>query len=144
MPDAFERYVGDHTKYFVPREKVTPSQAVQLIRKAKGFPVLAHPPLYHMSNGDLDTLVKSLADDGLLGIEAIYSTYQQSDERQMRSLANKYGLCISGGSDFHGGTKPGLELATGYGKLRVPEDVLLRIKTALEQANQNENLEKHL
>ena len=40
MPDAFERYVGDHTKYFVPREKVTPSQAVQLIRKAKGFPVL--------------------------------------------------------------------------------------------------------
>ncbi len=144
MPDAFERYVGDHTKYFVPREKVTPSQAVQLIRKAKGFPVLAHPPLYHMSNGDLDTLVKSLADDGLLGIEAIYSTYQQSDERQMRSLANKYGLCISGGSDFHGGTKPGLELATGYGKLRVPEDVLLRIKTALQQANQNENLEKHL
>lgn len=33
--DAFARYLGDHTKYFVPREKVTPAQAVELIVKAR-------------------------------------------------------------------------------------------------------------
>ncbi len=138
MAEAFERYIGDHAKYFVPREKVTPSQAVQLIRKAGGIPVLAHPPLYRMGDEHLDALVKTLAGNGLLGIEAIYSSYQPSDERHMRSLAKKYGLCISGGSDFHGSTKPGLELATGYGRLFVPEEVLTHLKTALKRANQND------
>lgn len=131
MPEAFELYIGDHAKCFVPREKVSPSQAVRLILKANGLPILAHPPLYHMSEEALDALVKLLTEDGLIGIEAIYSTYHQNDERHMRSLAKKYGLCISGGSDFHGATKPGLELATGYGNLRVPEDVLLTLKTKL-------------
>lgn len=132
MPEAFELYIGDHAKCFVPREKVSPSQAVRLILKANGLPILAHPPLYHMSEEALDTLVKLLTEDGLIGIEAIYSTYHQNDERHMRSLAKKYGLCISGGSDFHGTTKPGLELATGYGNLRVPEDILLTLKTKLK------------
>ena len=128
IPEAFERYIGDRAKYFVPREKVTPSQAVQLILKANGLPVLAHPPLYHMSDASLDTLVNTLAEDGLAGIEAIYSTYHQAEERHMHSLAKKYGLCISGGSDFHGSSKPGLEMATGYGKLCVPEKVLDDLK----------------
>ncbi len=133
MPEAFEKYIGDHAKYYVPREKVTPSQAIRLILKAEGLPILAHPPLYHMSDEALDTLAGQLTKDGLEGIEAIYSTYSPEDERQMRSLAKKYGLCISGGSDFHGATKPNLEMATGYGKLYVPEDVLLQLKTRLQK-----------
>lgn len=131
MPEAFDRYLGDHTKYFVPREKVTPSQAVKLILKAKGLPILAHPPLYHMSDARLDQLVSRLKDAGLVGIEAIYSTYNTAEERQMRALASKYGLCISGGSDFHGANKPKLELATGYGKLFIPEDILTGLKEKL-------------
>ena len=86
-----------------------------------------------MGDAELDTLVSLLAEDGLIGIEAIYSTYQPSDERQMRSLAKKYGLCISGGSDFHGATKPNLEMGNGYGSLRVPEDILLQLKMRREQ-----------
>lgn len=129
IPEAFERYIGDRSKYFVPREKVTPSQAVQLILRANGLPVLAHPPLYHMSDQALDTLVGILAEDGLVGIESIYSTYHQAEERHMRSLAKKYNLCISGGSDFHGSSKPGLEMATGYGKLCIPEKILDDLKT---------------
>lgn len=128
MPEAFERYVGDHTKYFVTREKVTPSQAVELIVKAAGIPVLAHPTLYHMSYSRLQTLVCTLKEAGLIGIEAIYSTYSTSEERQMKMLADRYGLCISGGSDFHGANKPKLELATGYGNLCVPMEVLENLK----------------
>ncbi len=129
--DAFARYLGDHTKYFVPREKVTPSQAVELIIKAGGIPILAHPPLYHMGNSRLESLVSSLKEDGLMGIEVFYSTYTNQDVRDMRRLADKYDLLISGGSDFHGANKPGLDLGCGYGKLYVPEEALFKIKEAL-------------
>ena len=46
----------------------------------------------------------------------------------MRQLAARYGLLISGGSDFHGKSKPGLELGAGYGKLFIPEDILIALK----------------
>ncbi|HJA92847.1 MAG TPA: PHP domain-containing protein [Candidatus Eisenbergiella merdipullorum] len=129
LPEAFERYVGDHCPYFVPREKVTPVQAVELIRQAEGLPILAHPTLYHMGKEALQTLVSLLKEAGLVGIEAIYSTYSAGEEREMRQLAEKNGLLISGGSDFHGSNKPGLELATGYhGKLVIPYDIWERLK----------------
>lgn len=128
MAEAFERYVGDRTRYFVPREKVTPVQAVELILQAEGVPVLAHPPLYHMSDARLEALVACLKEAGLAGIEAIYSTYHAAEERKMRQLAVRYGLCISGGSDFHGAAKPGLMLGTGYGNLAVPIQVLEDLK----------------
>ncbi len=126
--EAFDRYVGDHAPCFIPREKITPEQAVQLILQAGGIPVLAHPILYGMGRDSLDTLVRKLKDAGLMGIEAIYSTYTPADERQVRSLAAKYGLLLSGGSDFHGANKPGLDLGVGYGKLFVPKDLFLKIK----------------
>ena len=128
MKEAFERYIGDHCPYYVPREKVTPSQAVSLILQAGGIPILAHPILYHMSDTRLDTLVRGLKDAGLMGLEAVYSTYEPHEERQMRALAAKYGLLVSGGSDFHGANKPGLDLGTGYGRLFVPYEILDNIK----------------
>lgn len=128
ISEAFDRYIGDNCRYFVPREKVTPVQAIQLILKAGGIPILAHPPLYHLSKDRLDLLVSNLAEAGLIGIEAVYSSYSSADERDMRRLAAKYNLSISGGSDFHGTTKPGLDLATGYGKLFIPEEILIHLK----------------
>ena len=102
MPEAFDKYLGDHTRYFVPREKVTPMQAVKLILDAGGIPVLAHPTLYHMSDKRLELLLYRLKEAGLAAMECIYSTYTPSEERQMKKLADKYGLLPSGGSDFHG------------------------------------------
>lgn len=124
MKEAFDRYLGDHTKYFVPREKVTPVQAVELILKSGGIPILAHPVLYGLSKSALDTLVSELVSAGLIGIEAVYSTYTPSDERDIKALALKYDLAISGGSDFHGKAKPDIDLAVGRGKLFVHEGIL--------------------
>lgn len=128
LKEAFDKYVGDHCPCFVPREKVTPVQAVQLILENGGVPVLAHPALYPMSAARLDKLTGELAKNGLIGLEAVYSTYSPAEERQMRSLAARHGLLVSGGSDFHGSAKPGLDLGTGYGKLFVPEDILENIR----------------
>lgn len=128
LKEAFDRYIGDRGPCFVPRKKISPMRAVEIILKAGGFPILAHPLLYHMSHSRLDKLVSILKDMGLQGIEAVYSTHSSSDEREMRTLAAKYDLCVSGGSDFHGNAKPGLDLAVGYGKLFIPEEILDRIK----------------
>jgi len=137
LKEAFDRYIGDGCPCFVPRKKITPMRAVEIILKAGGFPVLAHPLLYHMGAGRLDALVCLLKDMGLQGLEAIYSTYSPSDEREMRALAAKYGLCISGGSDFHGSTKPGLDLATGYGRLFIPQEILDKIKERMRWMAEN-------
>ena len=113
---------------------MTPVQAVELILAAGGIPILAHPVLYHMSDAQLDALTASLKEAGLVGLEAIYSTYTDADERRMRALAAKYGLAVSGGSDFHGTNKPGLDLAVGYGKLFVPYSVLEGLRKAAQEA----------
>ncbi|NLG05827.1 MAG: Cof-type HAD-IIB family hydrolase [Clostridia bacterium] len=124
MEVAFERYIGDHGPCYVPRAKITPEQAIALIHEAGGIAVLAHPPLYHMSMSKLDELVNRLKQAGLDGIEGIYTTYHQGEERDMKRLAIKYDLLITGGSDFHGTTKPKTDLAVGYGSLKVPDTIL--------------------
>ena len=126
--DAFSQYLGDHTRYFVPREKITPEMGVELILQAGGIPILAHPVLYRMSSARLEELVARLKKAGLIGIEAIYATYTPAEEREIRKLAERYGLLISGGSDYHGAAKPGLEMGSGYGRLFVPEDVLEELR----------------
>lgn len=131
LETAFEKYIGDHGPCYVPREKVNPVQAIKLIRKAKGIPVLAHPPLYKLPPKDLEELVAHLAKHGLLGIEAIYSTYNRADESQMRLLAKRYQLAISGGSDFHGKNKPYIDLGIGRGNLNVVDEVWKNLKALL-------------
>ena len=128
LKEAFERYIGDHSPYFVPREKVSPKDAVSLILNAKGIPVLAHPMLYHMGNEQLENLILSLQDNGLMGIEAIYTTHSPSDENMLKQLAAKHALLISGGSDFHGAAKPAIDLGSGYGHLYIPADILDTIR----------------
>lgn len=127
---AFEKYIGDNCKCYVNRFKITPMDAVRLIKNAGGTAILAHPLLYHMSDTVLQKMVNEMKEAGLDGIEAIYCTYSPSEERQMKCFARENGLLISGGSDFHGTTKPKLNLATGYGKLYIPYDVLEQIKAS--------------
>ena len=131
--EAFERYIGDHCPYFIPREKVTPEQGIDLIKKAGGIAVLAHPILYRMSSRKLDALTGRLKESGLDGIEAIYTTYSPSEESQIKDLAKKYDLLISGGSDFHGVNKVNTDLATGRGNLFVPYDYLTMMKDYLKE-----------
>jgi hypothetical protein len=122
--EAFEKYIGDGKKCYVDRVKITPAEAIQLIHSVGGVAVLAHPVLYHLGSDMMRTLMDYLCENGIQALEAIYSTYSMGDELEMRNLAKKYNLLISGGSDFHGANKPHIQLGTGMGKLFVPYDVL--------------------
>lgn len=124
IAEAFSRFLGDHAPCFVPREKVTPFQAISLIHEGGGKAVLAHPLLYHMTPEQLEELTALLVKNGLDGIEAIYPSNRGMDEINMRRLARKYNLFITGGSDFHGSNKPSIDMGCGKGNLKIPAVLL--------------------
>lgn len=130
IKEAFSRYLADDACCFIPREKVTPVQAVELIRLANGIPVLAHPLLYHLDDASMDELIESLKAVGLTGIEGFYSTYSRADEEYVRMMADRHQLLLSGGSDFHGSTKPDIDLGTGKGNLKIPYELLTKLREA--------------
>lgn len=131
IDQAFKKYIGDNCKYFIPREKITPQQGISLIQKADGIPVLAHPLLYNLGKNELDLLVSTLKESGLMGLEAIYARNKGFDETNMIQLAKKYNLLITGGSDFHGSNKPDIDLGCGTGSLKVPYEILENLKKAV-------------
>lgn len=126
--EAFDRFLGDGKPCYIPRERITPEGAIALIHEAGGLAVLAHPLLYHLGMEELKKLLELLKGCGLDGLEAIYSMNEGRDERRMKELAAEYGLFVSGGSDFHGATKPHIDLGVGRGKLCIPEDLLEEMK----------------
>lgn len=130
LQEAFDKYIGDGCKCYVGRFKVTPMDAVALIREAGGIAILAHPLLYHLSFVNLQHLIDDMKAAGLDGIEAIYSTYTTGEEQLVKKIAAQNGLLISGGSDFHGANKPTIKLGTGRGHLYIPYSVLEDIKRA--------------
>lgn len=130
---VFDKYLGDGCKCYVPREKITPFEAIRLIQLGGGLAFFAHPVLCHMNHDRLRFFIKSLKEAGLSGLEAIYSMNAPGDERNLMRLAEEFDLLISGGSDFHGANKPQIQLGTGKGNLRIPYEILERIKKAKHQ-----------
>lgn len=125
---VFARYLGNTCRCYVPREKLTPFQAIKLIRLGGGLAFFAHPVLCHMSNVKLRNFLRELKDAGLEGIEAIYSMNTPKDETNLLGLAREFDLLVSGGSDFHGENKPHIRLGSGKGNLSIPYEILARIK----------------
>lgn len=124
--EAFQKYIGRGGPAYVERMKVTPEDAVRVILRARGIPVLAHPGW-----GGGDELLPPLVDAGLQGIEAYYPDHTPSMTAHYLDLANRYHLLVTGGTDFHGG-----DLATrvGVGSQYVPPEVVENLK-----ARRNEN-----
>ena len=95
--DAFDTYIGRNGPAYVEREKMTPPEAVELIRKWGGAAVVAHPA--HID--DLDNVLEELKEVGLAGMEAFYAQYSEERIRELVDIASKHGLLPCGGSDYH-------------------------------------------
>lgn len=99
VPEAFERYLVPGRPGYMPRFRLSPEDAVRLIRSAHGIPVLAHPA----GIPNLETeLLPSLVMAGLQGLECYYGEYDAATEERLLNLADQYGLIPTGGSDYHG------------------------------------------
>lgn len=111
--EAFDRYL-DTEEYHQKVERGKPSvrECVEAVKTAGGKVSLAHPYQIGISDMELETLVRELADYGLDAIECYYPKYTPEQEAFYLHLAEKYGLHITGGSDFHGErVKPDVRLA---------------------------------
>jgi predicted metal-dependent phosphoesterase TrpH len=106
--EAFIRYLSKHSPYYVPFDKITVQGAVDLIKKAGGKAVLAHPGL--VKKEVLEALFPKLSDMGFWGVEAYHPSHSGGQCREFESIARGYGLFVTAGSDFHGSAKPAVEL----------------------------------
>lgn len=130
--EAFERYIGNNCPCYIASPKITSAEAVSFITEFGGIAVLAHPLLYNFGEDMLCRLAEELKEAGLKGIEVIYSGYSGHEQKKLYRLAEKYGLIVTGGSDFHGSNKKDIELGCGTGKLFVPYKCLTDIKGKLK------------
>jgi predicted metal-dependent phosphoesterase TrpH len=95
---AFIEYLAHNRPAYVERDKMTPQEAVALIIKAEGLPVLAHP----LTIPEPEALIAELKAGGLVGLEAYYNGYTPEEVSRLLTLADKYQLIATGGSDYHG------------------------------------------
>lgn len=128
ISDAFQLYLNEGGRYFVPREKITPFEVTKLIRAYHGIPILAHPFQYHFSDQELRELLRQLCQCGLIGIEVYYSTHTKEQTEYLQKLAREFDLLPSGGSDFHGLNKPDISLGIGKGTLSIPYELLNQLR----------------
>jgi 3',5'-nucleoside bisphosphate phosphatase len=95
--EAFDRYLHATGPANVPRRRLTPAEAVEIIRRAHGVPVLAHPGL-----AERDELIPALVAAGLMGIECFYAEHSAAQTARYVDLCRAHGLIATGGSDYHG------------------------------------------
>lgn len=98
IDEAFEKYLGRGKPGYVERTQLTPEECIALIHEAGGVASLAHPTWI----ADLEALLPSLVEAGLDGLETYYGNYSEETIAWLASLAEKYNLAPTGGSDFHG------------------------------------------
>lgn len=123
---AFDDYLDESAKGYVFRREPGFAEGVDRIRQAGGIASLAHPVRV---KGDVPAMMPELCEAGLNAIEAYHSDHGPEDVRLYLGLAERYGLLVTGGSDFHGEVKPGVKLGTGCnGNLRIPPAVLENLR----------------
>lgn len=129
--EAFDRFLAEGKAAYVSRDLPSPVDAIGWIKDAGGLAVLAHPTWVKTTEGTLTDLARQLKGQGLDGVEVHYSTHTPRQTRAYLSLAKQLGLLVTGGSDFHGMTKPDIEVGTGKGSLHVPDHLLPKLKDAV-------------
>ena len=125
--EAFKKYLDIGCPFYLPKPKVTPEYVISLINQAGGCAILAHPYSYKLTKTEVENLIDTLIPAGLSGMECYYSTYDDGQTEELRSMAYKRSLLVSGGSDFHGAIKPDISIGTGWGNLRIPHTLLMKI-----------------
>ncbi|HEY5108081.1 MAG TPA: PHP domain-containing protein [Acidimicrobiales bacterium] len=130
VDEAFERYLANGGAAYVPKGRLTVADVSRLARDSNGVAVLAHPTTVGLTGDALAGAVREMAAAGLGGLEAVYGRYSPQLRTDMGNLARRFDLVPTGGSDFHGATKPDLYVGTGTGDLKVPDRVLDQLEAA--------------
>lgn len=121
--EAFARYLGYHAPAYIPKPVLTPEHGMDLIHLVRGLAVVAHPgTLKH------DEFIPELVNFGLDGIEAYHSLHDRGAVLRYKTMAKKYGMVFTGGSDCHGPRKGKILM----GSQRVPYSCLVDLRKKKE------------
>jgi len=129
--EAFLKYLKKWGPAYVPRYRLQPAEAIQMILRAGGVPVLAHPyTLAAKDEAELESSLRELKQAGLMGMEVYYSEHRPERTALFERLARRQNLLMTGGTDFHGAAKPEVQMGIGRGDLRLSYRLVEKLKEA--------------
>lgn len=135
VQEAFDRFLADGGAATASKEVLHPAEAIQLIHDGGGAAIWAHPTRPPSKRGapsvdfaEWEEKLRGWLEWKLDGLEIYYSQYTPEEASWTAHMARKYDLIGTGGSDFHGASKPGIELGITHTGVAVPDEVLAALK----------------
>jgi predicted metal-dependent phosphoesterase TrpH len=125
--EAFVKYIGNNASCYVKRMKVGAKEAIELIKDMGGISILAHPKTINVKLKSLEDIVSLLISYGLQGIEVYHTDHKNKDIERLDSLAKRYNILITGGSDCHGLNNRKVLI----GKVRIPYELVEKLKSSV-------------
>ena len=132
LDEAFKKLLRKGGAAYVSRYRLLPAEAIQMILRAGGVPVLAHPFTLNAKNEtELESILVDLKQAGLKGVEVYNPEHSPEHKNHYERLALRHGMLLTGGTDFHGTAKPGVQLGIGKGNLRIPYRLVEELKKSI-------------
>lgn len=131
MEQAFREYLREGGRVYTAAARFPASETISRIKQAGGLAVLAHPTTLDKSRNRLTAHIKSLHEHGLDGIEAIYPGHSKKTCKWLNHLAAELDLIVTGGSDFHGTVKQGINIGGAPVMPPVPYELLKKVQERL-------------
>ncbi|MFN2350780.1 MAG: phosphoesterase, partial [Kiritimatiellia bacterium] len=125
--EAFDQHLGKKGRAYHDRQRLTPADGINMIRRAHGIAVLAHPFTLSLKRPEMARVVSELKDQGLQGIEIYYPQQKSRQCKHYLALARQLDLLVTGGTDFHGAPMPEVKLGRGFGDLEIPDELLEKL-----------------
>lgn len=136
IDEVFDSYLGNGKPAYVEKQRIPYAAALEMILEAGGIPVLAHPYLISNSSaGVIEDLVKKSIPLGLQGIEAFYPQHSKAQSDHCLDIAGRYDLMVTGGTDFHGGITPNIQIGFGNGGFSVSAKDIAKFMDSIRKAH---------
>ncbi len=119
IKEAFDKFLSEGKPAYIKKARLSVKEAIDIIKKAKGISILAHPGI-----AKRDYMIETWRDNGLDGIEVFHPDHTNEDILNYLDYANKFNLLIGGGSDFHGEIRE----YSVIGKVKLPYEYYEKIK----------------
>jgi len=120
---AFSRWLSPKCGLYMPPKRPDVFRVIRFLRSIGAVSVLAHP-LLNLEENQLRRFLKEARENGLDGMEVYYPLFDSEKTMLLKQVAKEFGLCESGGSDFHGANKPDIAIGSGRDNIAVPKHIL--------------------
>lgn len=124
VDEAFDRFLAAGRPAFVPRTGVSPREVVDVIHAAGGIASLAHPGVTNQP-----AIIEPLIAHGLDALEAYHSDHTPAVQADILAIAARFGIAVSGGSDFHGD-----DHHRRIGEVTLPPDAFERLSASARRS----------